>query len=98
VEKYENNITNVQIFDLVKQGELHQFDKFSSAVQSISFSPTGDLIAVLNKNGVLRIWDKQFGAQRISLDASGIQNIEFSKNGRFLFGWNQDSFVVWSTP
>jgi WD40 repeat protein len=98
VEKFVNNNTYVQIFDLIKLAELHQFDKFSSSVQSISFSPTGDLIAVLNKNGVLRIWDKQFGAQRISLDASGIQNIEFSKNGRFLFGWNQDSFVVWSTP
>ncbi|MDO9088408.1 MAG: hypothetical protein Q7U53_19550 [Anaerolineaceae bacterium] len=98
VETNVDGIPYAKIIELENLSEIHQFDKFSSPIQSICVSPNSELITILNQNGVLRIWDLKFGAQRISLDASGIQNIEFSKNGQFLFGWNQDSFVVWSTP
>jgi len=98
VETNVEGITYAKVIELEKISEIHQFDKFSSPIQSICVSPNSDLITILNQNGVLRIWDLKFGAQRISLDASGIKNIEFSKNGQFLFGWNLEKFVVWSTP
>ena len=98
VEQFDGREFDVELFSLVEQDQIHKLDKFSSAVQFISISPASDLIAVLNQNGVLRVWDVKFGAQRVSLDAAGIKNIEFSKNGRYLFGWNSEKFTVWSVP
>jgi len=98
VEQMVDGQIIVQLYNFGSQSEMHQLDKFTSAVQSISISPTSELIAVLDQNGVLRIWDVKFGAQRISLDATGLEMIELSKNGRFLFGWNAEKFIVWSLP
>lgn len=98
VEIFEDNATKVQLLDLATMKELHKLSKFSSPVKSISVAPTGNLIGVLDKNGVLRVWDVDYGAQRISLAAPTIEIIKFSKDGRYLFGWNADSFVVWSLP
>jgi WD40 repeat protein len=98
VEKFDGSETFVDLFNLIGQVQIHQLDKFSSAVQFISISPTSELVAVLNQNGVLRVWDVKFGAQRVSLDASGLEQIEFSKNGRYLFGWNSEELKVWSIP
>ena len=98
VEQTGDNQTNVRLFDFASQKEMHQLDKFSSAVQSISISPTSELIAVLDQNGVLRVWDVKFGAQRVSLNATDLKMVEFSKSGRYLFGWNSEKFVVWSLP
>lgn len=98
VEQFDGNETYVELFSLIGQDQIHKLDKFSSAVQFIGISPASDLIAILNQNGVLRVWDVKFGAQRVSLDASGLKNIEFSKNGRYLFGWNTEKFIVWSLP
>jgi WD40 repeat protein len=98
VELFDGKQILVDLFDLVGQTQIHQLDKFSSSVQFISISPSSELIAVLNQNGVLRVWDVKFGAQRVSLDASGLTKIEFSKNGRYLFGWNSEEFIVWSIP
>jgi WD40 repeat protein len=98
VETNVDGITYAKVIQLETLSEIHQFDKFSSPIQSICVSPNADLITILNQNGVLRIWDFKFGAQRNSLDASGFTNIEFSKNGQFLFGRNPEEFVVWSTP
>lgn len=98
VEQAVDSQIIVQLFDLQSQTEMLQLDKFSSAVQSISISPTSELIAVLDQNGVLRVWDVKFGAQRVSLNATDLETIEFSNNGRFLFGWNSEQFVVWSLP
>ena len=97
-ERFDGTQILVDLYDFEGQTQLHQLDKFSSAVQFISISPLSDLIAVLNQNGVLRVWDVKFGAQRVSLDASGLTMIEFSKNGRYLFGWNSEEFIVWSLP
>ena len=98
VEQTVDSQIIVQLFDFGSQSEMHQLDKFSSVVQSISISPTSELIAVLDQNGVLRVWDVKFGAQRVSLDATDLEMVEFSKNGRYLFGWNSEKFVVWSLP
>ena len=98
VEQRINNETVVQIFDFETMEVLFQLDKFSSAVQAISISPTAEIIAVLDLNGVLRIWDVKFGAQRVSLDATDMDIIEFSRNGRALFGWNEDQLILWSLP
>lgn len=98
VEKFEDNATQIQLFDLISEKELHQLSNFSSPVQSISIAPTGELVAALDQNGVLRVWDVDYGAQRVSLAADDIEKVEFSRDGRFLFGWNAESFVVWSLP
>jgi len=98
VEQTGDNQTIVRLFDFASQKEMHQLDKFSSAVQSISISPTSELIAVLDQNGALRVWDVKFGAQRVSLNATDLEMVEFSKSGRYLFGWNSEKFVVWSLP
>jgi len=98
VEKFEENATQVQLYDLDAAKELHQLSNFSSPVQSIAIAPTGELVAVLDQNGVLRIWDVDYGAQRVSLEADDMEKIEFSRDGRFLFGWNAESFIVWSLP
>lgn len=98
VEQMVDGQIFVELFDFQSQTETYQFDKFSSTVQSISISPTSELIAVLDKNGILRVWDVKFGAQRVSLDASDLEMIEFSKNGRYLFGWNSEEFIVWTLP
>jgi hypothetical protein len=98
VEQIVDSQFIVELFDFGSQSEMHQLDKFSAAVQSISISPHLELIAVLDQNGVLRVWDVKFGAQRVSLDATDLEMVEFSKNGRYLFGWNAQKFVVWSLP
>jgi WD40 repeat protein len=98
VETFEDNKTQVQLYDLVTEKELHQLSNFSSPVQSIAIAPTGELVAVLDQNGVLRVWDVDYGAQRVSLEADDMEKIEFSRDGRFLFGWNAESFIVWSLP
>ena len=98
VEQFDGSEIVVDLFNLIGQVQIHKLDKFSSAVQFISISPTSELVAVLNQNGVLRVWDVKFGAQRISLDASGLEQVEFSKNGRYLFGWNSEELKVWSLP
>jgi WD40 repeat protein len=98
VERFVDDNINVQLFDFTSQKEIHLLDNFADFVQSIAISPSSELIAVLDQNGVLRIWDVAFGAQRASRDAEGIEKIEFSKDGRFLFGWNSETLKVWSLP
>jgi WD40 repeat protein len=98
VEMFEDNSTTVQLFDLASLTEIHRLNNFSSMALSIAAAPTGELVAVLDQNGVLRVWDVDFGAQRVSLEAADIEKIEFSRNGRYLFGWNAESFIVWSLP
>lgn len=98
VEKFEDNTTSVQLYDLNTKKELQLLSNFSSPVQSISISPTGEVIAVVDQNGVLRMWDVDYGAQRVSLEANAIEEIEFSRDGRYLFGWNAESLAVWSLP
>lgn len=98
VEQFVDNTTSVQLYDLTTKKEFQQLTNFSSAVQSIAISPTGEVIAVLNQNGVLRVWDVDYGAQRVSLEADNMEKIEFSKDGRYLFAWNTESVLVWSLP
>ena len=98
VERFLDNKTSVQLFDFTSQQEIHQLDNFADFVQSIAIAPTSKLVAVLDQNGVLRVWDVDFGAQRASREAEGLEQIKFSKDGRYLFGWNADTFRVWSLP
>lgn len=98
VETFEDNTTQVQLYDLVTEKELHKLSNFSSLVQSIAIAPNGELVAVLDQNGVLRVWDVDYGAQRVSLKADDMEKIEFSRDGRFIFGWNPQNFIVWSLP
>lgn len=98
VEKFEDNVTVVQLYDFNTKNQVHLLTNFSNPVQSISISPTGELIAIVDQNGVLRVWDVDYGAQRVSLEANAIEVIEFSKDGRYLFGWNAESLAAWSLP
>lgn len=98
VEKFEDNVTVVQLYDFNTKNQEHLLTNFSNPVQSISISPTGELIAIVDQNGVLRVWDVDYGAQRVSLEANAIEVIEFSRDGRYLFGWNAESLAAWALP
>ena len=98
VETKVDTTVTVRLYDLSMQSDMLILDKFTSGVQAISVSPKSDLIAVMDKNGVLRVWDVKFGATRASLDATGMENIAFSKDGSVLFAWNSDTIISWSIP
>src|SRR5690606_962626 len=98
VEKFEDNTTREQLYDLNTKKELQLLSDFVSPLQSIAIAPTGEVKEVVDQNGVLRMWDVDYGAQRVSLEANAIEEIEFSRDGRYLFGWNAESLAVWSLP
>lgn len=98
VEARDDQNSYLRLFDLENYLTMPQLEKFIVPIQAIDASPSSQLIAVLTQNGVLRIWDVKFGAQRVSLDATGMEKIKFSNDGQFLFAWNKDKFSTWALP
>ena len=98
VETKVDTTVTVKVYDLSMQSDLLELDRFTTGVQAISISPKSDLIAVMDENGVLRVWDVKFGAARVSLDATGMEHMAFSKDGSVLFAWNPDKIISWSLP
>ncbi len=84
----------VRIWDVEQERVLWE----STTIQqntSVTFNPTGDLLASVGWDGVIRLWDPFTGKHLLKVECRG-ENLRFSKDGRFLVGGMQDTeLLVW---
>ena len=86
----------LKIFNLVANTEIHQFDQVSGGVKSVTFSPDGQLVAAIDQDSVMHIWDIAIGAERVIIQTNNAKNVAFSRNGQILYAWGDDFIQAWS--
>lgn len=88
----------LKVFNLDTNTELHQFDQVSGGVKSVAFSPDGQLVAAIDQDSVMHIWDITIGVERVIIQTNNAQNVAFSRNGQILYAWGADFIQAWSLP
>jgi WD40 repeat protein len=91
----------IYIFDTAKKTVARKLDSNNKPVKSISFSPDGKFLLFLNKDGEINVWEWQSGNVLRGTEAIrgifGLNNNEFSKNGKYFLFVNEGNFGVWET-
>jgi WD40 repeat protein len=88
----------LKVFNLVANTENHQFDQVDGGVKSVAFSPDGQLVAAIDQDSVMHIWDIAIGAERVIIQTNNANNVSFSRNGQILYAWGDDFIQAWSLP
>ena len=88
----------LSILDINSNSEVHQFNQINDSVKATSFSPDARLVAAVDNNGVLHVWDVVIGVERVIIQTNNAQNVMFSRNGQVLYAWNGEFLQAWSLP
>jgi len=96
--KGENGLNDLQVVDLNGLNELHRFSGLQNGVASVSISPDNQMIAAVDKSGILHVWDLEIGVERTAIQTDDAESLRFSRNGQFLLAWNENQLWAWSEP
>ncbi|KAJ5816310.1 NACHT and WD40 domain protein [Penicillium robsamsonii] len=80
--------------------ELQALQGHSSSVQSVAFSPNGQLLASGSLDKTLRLWDTATGALQQTLEGhtDWVESVAFSPDGRLLASSSNDKTIcLWDT-
>jgi WD40 repeat protein len=90
-----NDGLDVQLWDVESGQSRYILQGHAEQVQSIKFSPDGQILASGSRNKSVRLWDSATGAALHTLDGhSGAVNcVTFSPNGKFLASGSNDNTV-----
>ncbi|KAK6854921.1 vegetative incompatibility protein HET-E-1 [Apiospora arundinis] len=69
----------------------------SNDVNSVTFSPNGQLVASASKDGTVKVWNAVTGAEQQTLDGHGdcVNLVAFSPNGRLVASASNDKVRLW---
>jgi len=77
-------------------------DAFLGGVQSLAFSPTGEILASCAWDGTARLWEVSTGKKVSQLEIPGeeiwINAVAFSPDGTRLAVGGGDTFLIWDVP
>ncbi len=93
-----------KLWDLTKPGRaglLATLSKNTGQVVSVAVSPSGQFVATGDSNGAIRLWDitkPDPAADAMALDQHrrGVQQLQFSKDGKRLISLSNDAVCVWT--
>ena len=95
--RYDNT---VKLWDAATGQELRTFTGHSQPIESVAFSPTGDMIASVSGDQVVMLWDVSTGAnlrildESLNIEESSYNQILFSPDGKkILIGYSSDNRV-----
>ncbi|NTW42987.1 MAG: hypothetical protein HGB14_00820, partial [Anaerolineaceae bacterium] len=66
--------------------------------KALAASPNGDLAAGLDDAGMLRIWNMVSGDVITTFETPTLDLVEFSRDGQFIYAWDENSIYVWGLP
>ena len=67
-----------------------------SPINSISFSPDGQLLAIGTQGNNIRIWDVKLGRYRHVIRHGGLRSISFSSDGQTLASGGGQNLLLWN--
>lgn len=96
----QNNDGSVSliIVNLFSNQIVYRFDALEKGIRSITVSPNEEVVAALDGNGVLRLWDLNSGEERASIPTDNASQIQFSRNGEYLYAWSLKNIQAWGNP
>jgi WD40 repeat protein len=88
------------MFDVKSGTELRKFQRFSSAILSVAYSPNGRQVATAEEIDALRVnvWDVRSGKQLLNLKGHGdlIQAVRYSPDSRYIVTASSDKTArIW---
>jgi len=88
----------VILVDLQSHTILFRLDALQGGVRSLAFSPDGKLAAGLDGSGKLYVWNMENGVELVSKQSGSPEQIQFSRDGQFIYGWNSTTLFAWGNP
>ena len=87
----------IRIWDVQEGKKLLEIGDFPLSIQSVCFSPQGDLIAGCCDNGMIRICDARSGKELVAMEGGiHLTEIAFTPDGRELIGKSADGIKVFN--
>ena len=89
---------NIKVWDVSRNTEMTAIYGHKEAINSIAFSPNGQLITSGSSDGTVKIWDIITGCEVATLRAQkgGVQSVAFSPDGRRIASGGSSNVVrVW---
>lgn len=91
------NLIRIWDYDGRMRGSF-ELDRGDSAINAISFSPSGKMLACAGTNGALVLWDVASGRERVFQGlAEDVKDVCFSRDGTLMATLSDDGMVrIWS--
>ena len=87
-----------QVWDIPNRRIRNIFKTHSNSVESVDFSPNGQLVASASGDKTVRIWNMRDGSTRVFSDsAQGLWCVAFSPNGQYIVAGNSTGvLMIWN--
>lgn len=88
----------IWIYDTVSLKEIHLLVGHSKRVESVTFSRDGNLLASGSRDGTVKLWDADTGAERRTFTGhwGRLYSVDFNRDGRLLASGGRDGTVrIW---
>lgn len=93
-----DNSLEVVYVNLISHEIILRITGMNNGIRALAASPNGELAAGLDGSGILRIWNMVSGDVLASFETPGLDFLEFSRDGQFIFAWDEDSIYTWGLP
>jgi len=96
----QNNDGSVSIIivNLFSNQIVYRFNPSDKGVRAIAVSPNQEIVAAIDGNGVLHLWDIGSGEERAAIQTDDARNVQFSRDGRLLYVWGPKNIQAWGNP
>jgi WD40 repeat protein len=88
---------HVSLWDFGGSGEALQFEGIHPGIQNVALSSDGKMVATVNINGTVKVWDVASRREIISMEGRGLPMcaVTFSPDGRRVITGSVDEIKVW---
>ncbi len=84
--------------NLISHEIILRITGMTNGVKALAASPKGDLAAGLDDAGILRIWNMVSGDVITSFETPTLDFVEFSRDGQFIYAWDENAIYAWGLP
>jgi WD40 repeat protein len=84
--------------NLISHEIILRITGMNNGVKALAASPNSELAAGLDEVGILRIWNMVSGDVITSFETPTLSFVEFSRDGQFIYAWDENSIYVWGLP
>ncbi len=74
----------IQVHNTIINNHLYSIDGDTGQIYRIKFSPDGKILAGLNENGQIQLWDTDNGSPLPAFEEDNLSSLAFSSDGRLL--------------
>ena len=96
----QGNDSSIEVIyvNLISHEIILRITGMNNGVKALAASPNGDLAAGLDEAGILRIWNMVSGDVITSFETPTLDFVKFSRDGQFIYAWDESSIYVWGLP